>query len=125
MLNVAICGATGYTGYEIIKILLKHPKVTIKTLTAKLDRPTKIAEVFGEFQGKLDMVCEDLVVNDLCKKKIDVVFLALPHRVSMEFAPKFLEKGVIVIDLSADFRIKDPKVYEEYCNEKMIVMEFI
>ena len=125
MLNVAICGATGYTGYEIIKILLKHPKVTIKTLTAKLDRPTKIAEVFGEFQGKLDMVCEDLVVNDLCKKKIDLVFLALPHRVSMEFAPKFLEKGAAVIDLSADFRIKDPRVYEEYYGQKHIYKSYL
>lgn len=125
MLNVAICGATGYTGYEIIKILLKHPKVTIKTLTAKLDRPTKIAEVFGEFQGKLDMLCEDLVVNDLVKKKIDLVFLALPHRVSMEFAPKFLEKGIIVIDLSADFRIKDYKVYEEYYGQKHIYKSYL
>lgn len=125
MLNVAICGATGYTGYEIIKILLRHPKVTIKTLTAKLDRPTKIAEVFGEFQGKLDMLCEDLVVNDLVKKKIDLVFLALPHRVSMEFAPKFLEKGIIVIDLSADFRIKDYKVYEEYYGQKHIYKSYL
>lgn len=125
MLNVAICGATGYTGYEIIKILLKHPKVTIKTLTAKLDRPTKIAEVFGEFQGKLDMLCEDLVVNDLVKKKIDLVFLALPHRVSMEFAPKFLEKGIIVIDLSADFRIKDYKVYEAYYGQKHIYKSYL
>ena len=84
MINIAVCGATGYTGYEIIKILLRHPKAHIKVLTAKLDKPTKISEEFPELKGKIDLACEELVVNHVLKKKVDLVFLALPHRVSME-----------------------------------------
>ena len=109
MINVAVCGATGYTGLEIIRILLRHPKAAIKALTAKLDKPARISDEFPEFKGKLELVCEDLVVESLLKKNIDLVFLALPHKVSMEYAVSFLNKGKLVIDLSADFRLKDVK----------------
>ena len=69
MINIAICGATGYTGLEIIRILLIHPKVAIKALTAKIDKPEKISEIFPELKGKLDMVCDnELVVSNLAKK---------------------------------------------------------
>lgn len=126
MKNVAICGATGYTGLELVKILLAHPKVAIKALTAKIDQPAKISDIFAELSGKLDMVCEDeLVVNAILKKSIDIVFLALPHRVSMEYATRFLDKGKLVIDLSADFRLKDPKVYEKYYGQKHIYKSYL
>ncbi len=125
MINIAVCGATGYTGYEIIKILLRHPKAHIKVLTAKLDKPTKISEEFPELKGKIDLACEELVVNHVLKKKVDLVFLALPHRVSMEYASRFIDKGKIVIDLSADFRIKDVKVYEKYYGQKHIYKDYI
>jgi len=119
MINVAICGATGYTGLEIIKILLKHPKVSIKALTAKIDKKEKISDIFPELKGDLDILIDnELIVNDLVKKGIDVVFLALPHRVSMEYATKFVDKGILTIDLSADFRLKDPKVYQKYYGQK-------
>lgn len=125
MINIAICGATGYTGYEIIKILLRHPKAEIRALTAKLDKPVKISEEFPELKGKIDLVCEELVVDHLLKKKIDLLFLALPHRVSMEYASRFIDKGKIVIDLSADFRIKDVKVYEKYYGQKHIYKDYL
>jgi len=125
MVNIAVCGATGYTGYEIIKILLRHPKADIRALTAKLDKPVKISEEFPELKGKIGLVCEDLVVNNILKKKIDLVFLALPHRVSMEYATRFINKGKIVIDLSADFRLKDVKVYEKYYGQKHIYKEYL
>jgi len=126
MINIAICGATGYTGLEIIRILLIHPKVAIKALTAKIDKPEKISEIFPELKGKLDMVCDnELVVSNLAKKGIDVVFLALPHRVSMEYASKFVDKGILVIDLSADFRLKDTRIYEKYYGQKHIYKSYL
>jgi len=125
MVNIAICGATGYTGYEIIKILLRHPKADIRALTAKLDKPTKISDEFPDLKGKIDLLCEELVVSRLLKKKVDIVFLALPHRISMEYASKFVDKGKIVIDLSADFRLKDPKVYEKYYEQKHIYKDYL
>jgi N-acetyl-gamma-glutamyl-phosphate reductase len=125
MINIAICGATGYTGYEIIKILLRHPKADIRALTAKLDKPAKISGEFPELKGKIDLVCEELVVNHILKKKVDLVFLALPHRISMEYASRFINKGKIVIDLSADFRLKDAKEYEKYYGQKHVYKEYL
>jgi len=126
MLNVAICGATGYTGLEIIKILLKHPKVKIKVLAAKIDKPAKISEIFPELKGACDLPCSaELIVNDVLKTKIDLLFLALPHVVSMEYVPRFMERGKRVIDLSADFRIKDPEVYETYYGQKHIHEKYL
>jgi N-acetyl-gamma-glutamyl-phosphate reductase len=125
MINIAVCGATGYTGLEIIRILLKHPKAAIKVLTAKLDNPKKISDEFPEFQGKLDLVCEDLVVDSIVKKKVDLVFLALPHKVSMQYASSFIDRGKTVIDLSADFRLKDTKVYEKYYGQKHIYKQYL
>lgn len=119
MINVAVCGATGYTGAEIIRILLRHPKVRIKALTAKIDKPCKLSDVFAEFKGSLDMqISDQLVVDDIVRKGVDLIFLALPHRVSVEYATKFIDKGKIVIDLSADFRLKDAAVYEKYYGHK-------
>jgi N-acetyl-gamma-glutamyl-phosphate reductase len=125
MINVAVCGATGYTGLEIIRILLRHPKAAIKALTAKLDKPARISDEFPEFKGKLELVCEDLVVESLLKKNIDLVFLALPHKVSMEYAVSFLNKGKLVIDLSADFRLKDVKTYEKYYGHRHAHKEYL
>ncbi|NQT90098.1 MAG: N-acetyl-gamma-glutamyl-phosphate reductase [Candidatus Omnitrophica bacterium] len=126
MINVAICGATGYTGLELIRILLKHPRVKIKALTAKIDKPVKISEVFPELLGTFEMVCSNkLAVNDVLKKGIDVVFLALPHKVSMDYVPRFLDKGKIVIDLSADFRLKDTRIYEKFYGKKHLQKKYL
>lgn len=125
MINIAVCGATGYTGCEIIRILLRHPKVNIKALTAKLDKPARISDEFAEFKGKLDLMCEELIVDKLLKNKIDLVFLALPHRVSMEYAASFIDKNKIVIDLSADFRLKDTAVYEKYYCHKHAYKDYL
>jgi len=125
MINVAVCGITGYTGLELIRVLLAHPKVSIKALTARFDKPTRISDVYPEFKGRLELVCESLISDKLLKKNIDVVFLALPHKVSMEYAPSFIDKGKVVIDLSADFRIKDTAVYEKYYGIKHISKEYL
>ncbi|MFH1645515.1 MAG: N-acetyl-gamma-glutamyl-phosphate reductase, partial [Candidatus Omnitrophota bacterium] len=100
MIKTAICGATGYTGLEILKLLIKHPEVEVTALTAKIDESVKISEMFPEFQGICDMVCDnDLDVDKVAGSGAEVVFLALPHIISMGYAEKFIEKGLKVIDL--------------------------
>ncbi|MEW5766790.1 MAG: N-acetyl-gamma-glutamyl-phosphate reductase [bacterium] len=107
-------GATGYGGRELIRILSRHPEVEITSLTAKLDNPVSISEVFPYLRGKIDLTCYPFEETADILPRVDVIFLALPHRVSMEIAPDFLAQGKKVIDLSADFRLKEPKVYEAW-----------
>lgn len=104
MLKVAVVGATGYTGEELVKILAFHPKVKLVSLTAKIDRPQKIAQFFPALAGIIDIPCE-LPNEEKVAGVADFIFLALPHRVSMEVAPKFLKKNKRVVDLSADYRL--------------------
>lgn len=104
MLKVAVIGATGYTGEELVKLLSCHPKVKIVSLTAKIDKPEKIQALYPSLLGKIDMICE-LPNEEKVAALADFIFLALPHRVSMEVAPKLLKKKKRVIDLSADYRL--------------------
>lgn len=113
MLKIGILGATGYVGEELIRILLKHPKVKIEIVSAKVEEPVSIASIFPSFLGRLNLICADHSLPEVGKKS-DIVFLALPHRVSMEVAPFFLKKGKIVIDLSADYRLEEPKIYAKW-----------
>lgn len=113
LLKTAVVGATGYTGLEIVKLLLNHRGVEIVSLTAKVDETTGIDRVFPQLRGRLEMECSNLDVDDVCRKA-DLVFLALPHTVSMLFAPLFLKAGKKVIDLSADYRFPSPADFEKW-----------
>lgn len=114
MIKAGIIGATGYGGRELIRILSRHSEVEITSLTAKIDEPVSIAEVFPFFRGKVDLTCYPFEGTEEIITKVDIVFLALPHKVSMKIAPDFLKKGKKIIDLSADFRLKNPRVYQEW-----------
>ena len=113
MLTAAIIGASGYTGAEAIEILLRHPQVKLTYLTALPEECGNIAEVFPRFKGRCRVDIEPLDLNKLTTKA-KTVLCCLPHKVSMEFVPKLLKAGLKVIDFSADYRIKDIKVYEKY-----------
>ncbi len=114
MIKVGIAGATGYTGIELIRILLDHPEAKITKLAAKMDgKPQKISNIFPSLKGRIDLVCTDLDISDMAKES-DLIFLALPHKVSLKFVPQFIKLGKKVIDLSADFRFDDLKLYEEW-----------
>ena len=113
MIKVAIVGATGYAGEELLKILIDHPQVELVSLSAKIDEPRKIGRIFPELSGKTDLICEEPDFSRIVPA-CDLAFLALPHRVSMEVAPAFLRAGKKVIDLSADYRLKDVFVYEQW-----------
>jgi len=117
MINVGIIGATGYAGEELIAILLKHPQARITGIYAKIDKPSLISEVFPKFKNRIDLICKEPDIKEIISC-CDLVFLALPHTVSMEIAPKLLKAGKKVIDLSADYRLKDAALYEKFYNVK-------
>lgn len=116
MLNVAIIGATGYTGEELVKILVGHENVKITVLQAVLEKEEPISSIFPSLKGKIDLVCEKPNLEK-AKENADLVFLALPHTVSMSIAPTFLKAGKKVIDLSADYRLNVTK-YEKWYKTK-------
>ena len=111
-MKVGIMGATGYTGCELIRILLRHPETEIDVLSAKIEKPEKVSAIFPEFKGRVNLECGDWGPEKMAD--CEVVFLALPHTISMQFAPQLLDMGKSVIDLSADYRIKSVSVYKRY-----------
>ncbi len=113
MLKVGIVGARGYTGEELIKILLKHPGVRLTYLAATLQKPEPIADILPFLKGSTSLKCENFSV-DKAAASCDLLFLALPHTVSMTVVPKLVKKGKMVIDLSADYRLKNFGVYKEW-----------
>ncbi|MDI6736250.1 MAG: N-acetyl-gamma-glutamyl-phosphate reductase [bacterium] len=115
--KVGIIGATGYAGKELIRLLLRHPGIEIVSLSAKLPGNTSsISPIFPEFKGIIDLPCINFEEAASIAKIVDLVFLALPHTVSMKIVPEFLESGKKVIDLSADFRLHDAAIYEQWYN---------
>jgi N-acetyl-gamma-glutamyl-phosphate reductase len=113
MVRVGIVGATGYTGEELVDVLLRHPQVRITHLSAKIDGARDIADLFPRFRGRISQECKEPVLTEI-KAQCDVVFLALPHTVSMGFVPLLLKAGKKVIDLSADYRLESTKVFEKF-----------
>ncbi|NQS99496.1 MAG: N-acetyl-gamma-glutamyl-phosphate reductase [Candidatus Omnitrophica bacterium] len=124
MVKVAIVGATGYAGEELLKILVNHEQVKISSVSAKIDKPQKISKIFPDFAQKLDLVCAEPDFPQIVAN-CDLAFLALPHRVSMQVAPLFLKAGIRVIDLSADYRLKDAATYEQWYGLKHQSPEFL
>ncbi len=104
-------GATGYTGVELLRLLLRHPKVEVTALTSQKYAGVPIGQVFPSLKKHLELTCEALSTEQV-SEKTDFVFTAVPHKTAMETVPLFYRMGKRVVDLSADFRFKDPSVYE-------------
>lgn len=117
MLNAAVVGATGYTGVELIKILLRHPHVRIAALTTRQEESIPVRKLAPSLPPDVDLEITTYSFPEI-KKKADVVFLCLPHTEAMETAEQFRKAGKIVIDLSADFRLRDFSVYEKWYDKK-------
>jgi len=117
MVKVAIIGASGYTGAEAIEIILRHSEAQLTYLTALPEECGAVGQVFGRFKGRCDLQIEPLDFDKLAGLA-DVALCCLPHKVSMGFVPKLLDAGLKVIDFSADYRIKDTKVYENFYEVK-------
>ena len=113
MIHAAVAGATGYTGSELLRILNAHPDVEVARITSERCAGRALAEVFPQFRGLCDLSYEPLDPKTLIRG-VDVVFLALPHTRSMGVVPALHASGVPVVDLSADFRLRDPALYAEW-----------
>lgn len=114
--RVAILGATGYSGEELVRILLQHPSVDLVLVTSRPNAGQSIAQVYPRFAHLAKARSLRFVEPDAAKvaREAEVVFLALPHGVAAEYALPLLEGGCRVIDLSADFRLRDANVYQEF-----------
>jgi len=112
LLAAAVVGATGYTGAELMRILSRHPYVKVVGLTSRKFAGQTLSQVYPFLLEHGELLCEELEPHVL--EKAEVAFLALPHGHGAELADLALKKGVRVIDLGPDFRLKDPKTYQEW-----------
>jgi N-acetyl-gamma-glutamyl-phosphate reductase len=111
--KIGVVGATGYTGEELLRLLLHHPEVEVTALTSQKYAGVSIDQVFPSLMKQLQLKCEELTVDQI-SKKTDFIFTAVPHKTAMETVPLFHRQGKKVVDLSADFRFKDAGVYERW-----------
>src|SRR2546421_4276311 len=116
MTKVAIVGASGYSGEELVRLLLSHPQVELAAVTSRQYAGQPLAQIFPRFanhpRAKALRFSEPKA--ELLAKQAEIVFLALPHGVAAEFAVPLLGLGCQVIDRSADFRVRNPAVYQEF-----------
>jgi N-acetyl-gamma-glutamyl-phosphate reductase len=113
MIRVGIVGASGYTGVELARILCNHPEVELTVATSRQYAGKPLASVFPSLKGRVDIVCEDVQLDALVDRA-DLFFTAVPHQTAMAIVPQLLAAGKKVVDLSADYRIHDPQVYEQW-----------
>lgn len=117
--NVAILGASGYTGMELVRLLLAHPAAQITAATSRTNAGKRIAEVFPRFGGLsgAELIFIEPDMDTVVASGATIAFLALPHGTAAEYAISLLAKGLRVIDLSADFRLNEAALYEEFYGE--------
>ncbi len=112
MVKAGIVGGTGYTGVELLRLLAAHPQVALQVITSRSEAGMPVADMFPNLRGKVDLCFSEPSVDEL--SHCDVVFFATPHGVAMKSAGELLDNGVKVIDLGADFRIKDIPEWEKW-----------
>lgn len=119
--NIAIVGATGFTGSELARLLCQHESVNIKHITSETHKGKLFSDLHAQFLGIIDQKLESAeVIND---SELDVIFLALPHGVSMDFVKKWKHKKSKIIDLSGDFRLSTPEVYKNWYQKDHVFIE--
>jgi len=112
MIKVGIVGGTGYTGVELLRMLAQHPEVQLTAITSRKEAGMPVSEMFSSLRGRVDIAFstpEDAKLNEC-----DAVFFATPHGVAMSQAKELLASNVRILDLAADFRLKDTKVFEQW-----------
>lgn len=112
MVKVGIVGGTGYTGVELLRILARHPEVELRTITSRGDAGTAVADMFPSLRGMVGLTFCD--PREAPLTECDAVFFATPNGIAMQQAENLLDAGVRVIDLAADFRIKDVAEWEKW-----------
>ncbi len=114
MINVGIVGGTGYTGVELLRLLAHHPEVTLKVITSRSEAGMPVSDLFPNLRGHVDLIFSEPDVDTLAE--CDLVFFATPHCVAMALVPELMKRGTRIIDLSADFRLQDVALWEQWYN---------
>ena len=114
MISVAILGGTGYTALELIRILLRHPEARISAITSRDEARPRIDEVHPSLYRRIDLRCELFDAKSLAERGVQYVFGCLPHGASAVMLAECLERGMKVIDLSADFRLRSAEAYKHW-----------
>ncbi len=112
MIKVGIVGGTGYTGMELLRLLVRHPEVEISMITSRSEAGKRIDELFPSLRGSLPLSFCEPEIDALCE--CNIVFFATPNGTAMHMVPDILAAGVKVIDLAADFRLKDPAIWQRW-----------
>jgi len=112
MIKIGIVGGTGYTGVELLRLLAQHPEADVRAITSRKDAGTRVADLFASLRGRYDLAFSDPASAGLAS--CDVVFFATPHGVAMAQARELTGAGVRIIDLAADFRLRDPAMFERW-----------
>ena len=112
MIRIGIVGGTGYTGAELLRLLARHPRVTLAAITSRGEAGLAVADLFPHLRGRVDLAFTEPDLGRL--GECDLVFCATPNGTAMKMAPELLARGVKLIDLAADFRLKDPMVWEHW-----------
>jgi N-acetyl-gamma-glutamyl-phosphate reductase len=115
MIKVGIIGAGGYAGINLLQILLRHPEAEILwVISEDAHKGKKIAELYPHLSGEIDITIQTLSGLDKIVSQVDLVFLALPHGIAMNYVPQIIEAGKKVVDLGADFRFSDAEVFKKW-----------
>src|SRR5262245_4797514 len=117
MIRIAILGGSGYTAVELIKILLRHPDAEIAAITSRQEGTPQISDLHPSLLGRCDLHCEPLDATQLADRGVQCAFGCLPHGASRAAVPELVRAGIRVIDLSADYRLRDPNVYAQWYGE--------
>lgn len=123
MISVGIVGGTGYTGVELLRLLCGHPEVSLRCISSRREAGTRVDEMFPSLRGHVDLAFSAPDVDQLAQ--CDVVFFATPHTVAMSQVPELLNAGTRVVDLSADFRIRDADLWEAWYGEAHVCRDLI
>jgi len=112
MISVGVVGGTGYTGVELLRLLVLHPQVELKCVTSRSESGRAVSDLFPNLRGYCDMPFTEPSADNL--GECQLVFFATPNGTAMKLVPELLDKGVRVIDLAADFRLKDAAVWKQW-----------
>lgn len=122
-LKVGIVGGTGYTGVELLRLLVAHPDVQLQCITSRGEEGRAVTELFPNLRGHLDLAFTAPDVKALAE--CDVVFFATPHNVAMRSAPELLDAGTRIVDISADFRLRDAGLWASWYGESHACPELL
>ncbi len=125
MTKIGIVGASGYSGSELLRFLVNHPgELSVELTTSETYAGQRVDRVLPHLRGFIDLEFEPLDINSL-KERVDVVVLAVPHKIAMTYAPQIISQGLRVVDFSADYRLYDAETYNEWYDETHSSVELI